>query len=204
MSRKFGHAMRMFAAIVCLVVADAPPMRVVAAEDAEKLPEPKLDESTVVVLDKEINGLPAGTKLISSPSYMQYSLHPVVDGVKHRMDLGWQECSWASEEDESPHGIEIRLSKPSSGGRFQITWAYDIHNEEGGRWWISREYVVQIKNKAESPWKTVVWVKNNQSAIGSHPLPDEPFRFLRVVQPPGGGHRLRPNIMWVGQVELTE
>ena len=36
------------------------------------------------------------------------------------------------------------------------------------------------------------------------PLPDESFRFLRIVQMPGGGHKLRPNLMWVGQIELTD
>ena len=118
--------------------------------------------------------------------------------------MGWQEASWVSEEDTSPHGIEVRLSKPVRGGRFQITWGYDINNDEGGRWWISRNYCIQIKNKADSPWKTVLRVKNNQSAIGSYPLPDEPFRFLRVVQLPGGGHPLRPNLMWVGQIEVTD
>ena len=175
-----------------------------AVKEADRVPDLKLDETETVVLEKARNGLPAKSKVVATPSFPNYRLAPIVDGIKLRKDMGWQESSWVSEEDASPHGIELRLSKPARGGRFQITWGYDINNDEGGRWWISRNYCIQIKNKAESPWKTVLSVKDNQSAIGSYPLPDEPFRFLRVVQLPGGGHKLRPNLMWVGQVELTD
>lgn len=166
--------------------------------------ELQLDTSTTVVLDKEINGLPAKTKLISTPSFQDYSLAPVVDGIKKRKELGWQECSWASEENESPHGIEIRFSEPHRGGRFQVTWAYDIYNEEHGKWWTSRDYVIQIKGKKDDAWKTVIAVKNNQSTVGSYPLPDEPIGYLRIYQLPGGGPADRPNIMWIAQVELLD
>jgi len=173
------------------------------AADAVKV-EVKLDPSTAVEIKKEINGLPASTKVISTPTYPEYALTPVVDGIKKRKDLGWQDGSWASEEDENIHGIEVQLGKPQRGGRFQISWAYDIHNEDNGKWWVSRDYVIQIKAKADSPWKTVAAVKGNQSVVGSYALPDELIGFIRIYQLPGGGHADRPNIMWVGQIEVTE
>ena len=171
---------------------------------AQPVPDLKLDDTTSVVLKKAGNGMAANTQLISTPSFPNYNLAPVVDGIRNRQELGWQQNAWASEEDPSPHGIEIRLGKPARGGRFQVTWAYDVNNDAGGRWWISRNYCIQIKKQAGTSWQTVVRVKDNQSAIGSYPLPDEPFSFLRIVQLPQGGHPLRPNMMWVGQVELTE
>ena len=174
----------------------------VSAED--KLPALSLDSTTEVVLAAAINGLPAKTKLIATPSYEEYSLGPVVDGVKKRIDLNWQDAAWASAEENTPHGIEIRLSKPQRGGRFQVTWAYDIYNEDNGRWWISRNYLIQIKDNAGDAWKTVADVKNNQSVIGSYLLPDESYSFLRIYQAGDGGHPDRPNLMWVGQVELTD
>ena len=164
----------------------------------------ELDTSTAVVLDKDRNGMPAKTKLICTACYTDYSLGPVVDGIKKRKEMDWQDCSWASAEDESAHGIEIQLSKPMSNGRFQVTWAYDIYNEDNGRWWVSRNYCIQTKKKAGDPWKTVVQVKNNQSVIGSYPLPQEEYSFLRIYQLAGGGHAARPNIMWVGQIELAD
>jgi len=167
-------------------------------------PEVKIDPSTAVEIKKEINGLPAGSKVISTAGYEEYALAPVVDGIKKRKDLGWQECSWASAEDETTHGIEIQLAKPQRGGRFQVTWAYDIHNADNGKWWVSRDYVVQIKEKAGEAWKTVATVKGNQSLIGSYPLPDVAFGFVRIYQLPGGGDPDRPNIMWVGQVEIAD
>ena len=166
----------------------------------EPVPNLKLEESTAVTLDKDRNGMAAKTRLIATPSFIMYSLNPVVDGIKERTELGWQECSWASEEDPLPHGIEIRLSKPVQGGRFQVAWAFDVPT---GKWWISRNYCIQIKAKADAPWKTVITVKNNQSVVGSYPLPDEAFSFLRIVQLPSGGPTDRPDIMWVGQVEFT-
>jgi len=163
-----------------------------------------LDSRTEVVLKKDINGMPSGTKLISTPSFYEYSLGPVADGIEKRKGLGWKECSWASEENGAAHGIEIQFSKPQYGGRFQVTWAYDAYNADNGRWWISRNYVIQIKEKAADAWKTVIAVQNNQSTVGSYPLPREAIGYLRIYQVALGGHLSRPNIMWIGQVGLSE
>jgi hypothetical protein len=178
-----------------------------AAEKAAPKPkavELSLDSGSAVVLEGDRNGMPAKTKLIPTASFQEYSLAPVVDGVKKRQDLTWQEAAWASEEDESPHGIEIQLSKPQRGGRLQVTWAFDTNSDSDVRWWVSRNYVIQVKDKAGDDWKTVLEVKNNQSVVGSYALPDAPFSFIRIYQLAGGGHAARPNIMWVGQLELTD
>jgi hypothetical protein len=166
--------------------------------------ELRLDARNEVVLKKDVNGMPAGTKVISTPSYYEYSLAPVVDGIEKRKGLGWKECSWASEEDGAVHGIEVQFSKPQYGGRFVVTWAYDAYNVDNGKWWISRNYVIQVKEKAADAWKTVVAVQNNQSSVGSYPLPREAIGYLRIYQPALGGHLSRPNIMWVGQIALAE
>jgi hypothetical protein len=163
-----------------------------------------LDSNSAVVLDADRNGMPAKTKLITTASYDSYSPAPLVDGIKKRKDLGPQDAAWASEEEANPHGIEIQFPQPRQGGRFQVTWAYDANGDEKVHWWSSRDYVIQVKDKASDDWKTVVEVKNNQSAIGCYPLPETPFRFLRIYQLAGGGHPGRPNLMWVGQLELME
>ena len=197
----------LFLAIGCSVIASL--ALVVMSTSSTRAEEPakvelKLDPGTAVVLKKEVNGMPANTKLISTPSFVDYTLDPVVDGIKKRKELGWQECSWASEENGLPHGIEIQFGMPQRGGRFQVTWAYDIYNADGGKWWISRDYVIQVKEKAADEWKTVFTVKNNQSVVGCYPLPNESIGFLRIYQLPGGGHPERSDIMWVGQVELLD
>ncbi len=184
------------------------PTRSIRAADSEapkaKAVELQLENDSAVVLDADRNGLPAKTKLIATAPYPEYLLAPVVDGNKKRKDLGWQEAAWASAEDDSTHGIEIQLSKPQRGGRFQVTWAYDTNGDEKVSWWVSRDYVIQVKEKASDDWKTVVAVKNNQSIVGCYPLPDTPFSFLRIYQLAAGGHPARPNLMWVGQIELME
>jgi hypothetical protein len=180
---------------------------VCAAEEEppkSKALELPLDSGAAVVLDADRNGMPAKTKLIPTPSFEGYSLSPVVDGIKKRQELGPVEAAWASAEDESPHGIEIQFSQPRRSGRFQVTWAFDTNGDPNVRWWISRHYVIQVKAKAGDDWKTVVEVKNNQSVVGSYPLPEAPFSFLRIYQLAGGGHAARPNLMWVGQLELAD
>ena len=194
------------AASVSLALLLAPTLTgsVIAAEKPSpeaKAVELKLDGNTAVVLDANRNGMPAKTKLIATAPYLEYSLTPILDGIKQRKDLGWQEAAWASEEDETTHGIEIQFSQPQRGGRFQVTWAYDANSDDKVRWWISRNYVIEVKEKAGDEWKTVVEVKNNQSVVGSYPLPETPFGFLRIYQLAGGGHPARPNLMWVGQLE---
>ena len=192
---------------LALLLIQTPVRSVWAAEkDAPKgkAVELKLETDSAVVLDADRNGMAAKTKLIPTASYEGYGLAPVVDGIKKRKELGWQEAAWASAEDDTPHGIEIQLSQPQRGGRFQITWAYDTNGDDKVAWWVSRDYVIQVKDKAGDDWKTVVAVKNNQSVVGSYPLPDTPFRFLRIYQLANGGHPSRPNLMWVGQLELVE
>ena len=169
-----------------------------------KAVELKLDSDAAVVLDASRNGFPAKTKLLATEPYDSYLLTPVVDGLKQRKDLGWQDAAWASAEDDTTHGIEIQLSQPQRGGRLQVTWAYDTSASESVRWWISRDYVIQIKDKASDEWKTVVEVKNNQSVVGCYPLPETAFSFVRIFQSAGGGHPQRPNLMWVGQLELLK
>ena len=167
-----------------------------------KAVELKLDSNTAVVLDAARNGFPAKTKLIATEPYPDYQLTPVVDGIKQRKDLSPQEAAWASAEDDTAHGIEIQLSQPQRGGRFQVTWAYDTNGPESVRWYFSRDYVIQIKDKAGDEWKTAVEVKNNQSIVGCYPLPETAFSFVRILQTAGGGHAQRPNLMWVGQLEV--
>jgi len=169
-----------------------------------KAVELTLDASSTVVLETSRNGFPARTKLTATEPYPEYNLTPVVDGIKQRKDLGWQEAAWASAEDETAHGIEVQFSQPQRGGRFQVTWAYDVNSDDKVRWWVSRDYIIQVKEKASDTWKTVIEVKNNQSVVGSYPLPETPFSYVRICQLAGGGHPLRPNLMWVGQLELVK
>ena len=166
--------------------------------------ELKLDGSLTVVLDAARNGLPAKTKLMATAPFAEYYLTPVVDGIKRRKDLSWQEAAWASEEEDSMHGIEVHLGQPQRGGRFQVTWAYDTNGDEKVRWWASRDYVIQVKEKAGDEWQTVADVKNNQSVVSSHPLPETAYSFVRIYQLAGGGHPSRPNLMWVGQIEVVD
>lgn len=207
-SRKTCQAIGGSAVIKCLIFAAMVTSSVYAGQEEKTANTASvvlaLDSRTEVVLKNDVNGMPAGTKLISTPSFHEYSLAPVVDGIEKRKGLGWKACSWASEENGAVHGIEIQLSKPQRGGRFQVTWAYDAFNADGGKWWISRNYVIQTKEKAADAWKTVITVQNNQSAVGSYPLPEESFGYVRIYQVVLGGHLSRPNIMWIGQIALTE
>ena len=182
---------------VSLCAADKP------AANAKAV-ELKLDSGTAATLDAARNGFPAKTKLIATEPYPDYQLTPVVDGIKQRKDLSPQEAAWASAEDDTAHGIEIQLSQPQRGGRFQVTWAYDTNGPESVRWWFSRDYVIQVKDKTGDEWKTAVEVKNNQSIVGCYPLPETSFSFVRIFQSAGGGHPQRPNLMWVGQLELLK
>ena len=194
-------------ATLAVLLAQALISAVCAAEKnpaKSKALELALDSGAAVVLEADRNGMPAKTKLIPTASYEGYSLAPVVDGIRKRQELSPQDAAWASEEAESPHGIEIQFSKPQRGGRFQVTWAYDTNGDSNVRWWVSRDYVIQVKANASDDWKTVVEVKNNQSVVGSYPLPETPFSFLRIYQVAGGGHAARPNLMWVGQLELAD
>lgn len=193
------HSKRFFEIITENIVGRPP-----KPKKAEETSEFKLDPGTAIVLKDDRNGMPAGTKLLATPCFAEYSLAPVVDGIKDRKDLRWDMNSWASSENASPHGIEIQLAKPMQGGNLQITWAFDIYNKAGGLWYTSRAYSIQVKAKAEDPWQTVADVKDNQSKVSLHALPKEPFRFVRIVQLAGGGSASRLNIMWIGQIEMTK
>lgn len=165
------------------------------------LKEMVLDESKAFTLKAEKNGFPANTKLIPSGNFDDnYVVEVLVDGKKNRKEMPWQEAAWASAETEEPQGIQINLGKPMQGGRFQVAFAYDA-----GSWYTSRNFRVQVKAKETDAWKDVAVVDNNKSVIGSFVLPeDESFSFIRLYQPVGGGYVDRPNLLWLGQIEITE
>lgn len=146
------------------------------------------------VLPAAKNGFPAGTVLMPSGCYGGYRVDPIVDGVRDREKLHWTNAAWASADDGDVAWLEIRFPQPQSRRTLRVRWATD-----NGRLHASRDYRVEVQRSGK--WHIVQHVTGNTAEVTIHTLPADPFDAVRLYQPPGGGNKLRPNLMWIAQVE---
>jgi hypothetical protein len=150
-------------------------------------------ESLAYTLDQTRNGFPAGTKILPSSLFPGYGVAAIVDGVEDRSKLHWTVSAWASAEVGEDESLEIRLPQARRGGTLQIDFN-DSH--------ASRAFVLQTRASKDSPWQDVRKFDDNRDDIRNTTLPSEPYEAIRVLQHPGGGSALRPNLIWISQLRL--
>lgn len=169
---------------------------IVGEPDPKWLKMQATPESMSVVLAEPANGFPAGTKLVPSSCFAGYTVAAIVDGVEDRSGLHWTKAAWASSEDTGQTWLSVELPTPTAGGELVITWAVD-----SGETHVSRDYVIEVQRDGQ--WSAVASANgDSQAPVSRHPLPNEPFDAVRIVQPDGGGSVQRPGLMWIGQLAL--
>jgi hypothetical protein len=150
-------------------------------------------ESLACTLDEPRNGFPAGTKALPSSLFPGYGVAAVVDGIEDRAKLHWSVAAWASAEAGETEFLEFRLPQPRRGGTLRIDWQPNH---------ASRVFAVETRSSKSSPWLVVQKFDDNRDEVREIVLPDESYEHIRIRQAPGGGSKLRPNLMWVAQVRL--
>jgi len=148
--------------------------------------------------------LPPGTLVAVDSSFDEYGPGPLSDGQINPVTGDWTQVAWASDETAEPHWIELHLPKPMAVRQVRLWWAAD-----SGRLHVSKQVEVQIKHAGPTsgPGK---WVRAEvQKAETSDPkglttitLTGPAVQDLRLWQPAHGGSVLRPDLMWVTEVEV--
>jgi len=168
-------------------------------------PENRVSNAVAVFYAPEIEvpgenlaAVAAGAVVTVDSSYGgAYNAAPVTDGVRMpEPDVHWTEAAWASAERATEHWVEIELPEAAKIGRAVLWWPFD-----NGWLFTSRDFGVQYE--AEGRWVDAATVSGNQRAV--HTIVDfEPAeaKRWRVVQSKGGGPPKRPDLMWLGEVEL--
>lgn len=189
--------------------------------DYQGRPDPKwiadfeTAESRSHVLPAAANGFPAGTTVIPSSNYPDYSVTPVVDGRQDKSNVGWRDRAWASMDIQQGHSLEFRFPEPIKRHRLIIDW-----NVEGGAAYISRKLRVETQvaevswihrvkaifsgasTPAPAAWHRAWFTDNNSAQQTIVDLESVSMNALRIEQPAGSGSPDRPDVMWVQQVRV--
>jgi hypothetical protein len=170
--------------------------KIVGKSDAKWWEKQAKPEDITLTLDSPRNGFPAGTRVIPSGCFLGYAVAPIVDGLDDRAGFDWSKVAWASAEEQGePAWVELQLPEARVGGRLGIEW------EKGH---ASRDFDVETRSAPNGQWSRVARVRDNREPTCTINLPREPYRYIRIHQPPGGGSKARPNLMWIARVRWLE
>ncbi len=139
-----------------------------------------------------------GTKIKADSAFAGYNPISVIDGFTNDKRLPWQRAAWASLDLFVDHWLEIELPAPKKISKVKIYWAYD-----NGRYYNSKE--VEIQYFFQGYWKKLGVIKTDKDNIPVSVLKlsrPEIGRKIRIYQKKGNGPRIRPNIMWIAEVEI--
>lgn len=168
--------------------------------DKRWLAPTETSETRIVTLNTSRNGFPAGTRVVPSSNYSDYTVAAVVDGVTEKDTLGWRDRAWASVEDTGEHFLEFSLPAPTRASGVSVDWAQD-----NGTSFPARSFRIEVRPagaSASNSWTRVARIEDNTGSQSRLTFEPADITALRIVQAPKGGASLRPNLMWVQQVSL--
>ncbi len=154
--------------------------------------KPKKDENNFALY---YNGAKVEADSIFAGDYDPIAL---IDGFTNDKRIPWQDIAWASLELYIDHWVTIEFSKPQKIGNVKIYWAYD-----NGKYYNSKE--IEIQYYFQGYWKNLAVVKTDKdnTPVSEVKIPTpEIGRELRIFQKKGNGPRVRPNIMWISEIEV--
>ena len=128
----------------------------------------------------------------------EYDPIKVIDGLTNDKNLPWEDAAWASLELPVEHWIEIELAKTAKIKRVKIYWAFD-----NGKYFNSQE--VEVQYYFQGYWKKLGVIKTDKMDTPvSEIIIEKPEigKTLRIYQSAGKGPKVRPNLMWIAEVEV--
>lgn len=142
----------------------------------------------------------SGAVLRGDSSFTNYpSLASLQDGVTVMPGVSaGNDLTWASDETDTPHWLEIHLKKPVRLREVSLYWA-----RPSSGYHTSRQFEIQVP--AGAGWRAV-W-HTPAAGLATAACTRCPFApvvtdRIRVYQTAGGGSAARPNLLWQGEVEV--
>ncbi len=167
-------------------------------------------EADPSLLKEVINGITAvkkknnlalfynGAKVKCDSAFAGYNPVKLIDGFTNDKRLPWKDAAWASLDLYVDHWIIVTLPKPVKVKKVKIYWAYD-----NGRYYNSKK--VEIQYFFQGYWKKlgeITTEKENTPVSVLNIEKPEIARQIRIYQKKGDGPKIRPNIMWIAEVEI--
>ncbi len=168
-------------------------------------------EEDVSRLKEEINGVKAkkdkknialkyNDAKVRADSIFGSEYNPIkaIDGITNDKRLPWQEAAWASLELFIDHWLEIEFAEPRKISRVKIYWTYDNR-----RYYNSKE--VEVQYYSQDSWKKLDIITTDKDNVPVSELKiekPETAKKVRIFQNKGNGPRSRPNLMWIGEIEI--
>jgi hypothetical protein len=135
--------------------------------------------------------------LLAESSYAGYEkLEVLTEGKKMTPGETTYGSTWASEEVPGDHWVVIAWPTPQELKGAEIFWA-----NFGGVFHAPQELLVQTWDGTK--WTTLTSLhKVPATASTTVSFPPQKSARLRLLQPSGMGHEVRPNIMWITEIKV--
>lgn len=168
----------------------------------EPFPEPAPASYPALQGPQGVPNLAPEAEVVVDSSFRGYTPSVLNDGQRNDVsEVGrWAEVAWAAAETEKEHWIELRWHRPVTILQVDIYWAPDR-----GRYFSSSSLRVEALDVSDDTWH-LLWEYTQQPthAVARTSATFAPVKAtaLRLWQPPGGGPKDRPGLMWVSEVEV--
>ena len=176
------HRQRALTSTIRVDLADASPDRNVVARTITYTCLEYLAKDVALLVDSALTGYE--------------DLDVMIDGEVMEKGVTTYGCTWASEEKSGDHWVVLAWPRPREISRAEVSWA--VYSDT---YWAASRLLAQVWDGEQ--WVTVKELGDNPATVSTVlELPKTTTDRLRILQPSGGGHPNRPNIMWITEIEV--
>ncbi|WP_269537106.1 discoidin domain-containing protein [Cerasicoccus fimbriatus] len=134
----------------------------------------------------------------TSSDFPGYGPSPLRDGVTEpTASMAFNEAAWASEESASPHWVRFEFPEPVEVSEVKLYW-----NHEGGVTYTSQEGVIRGRT-VDGQRRLLTRFQNAETTnVTTVSFTPTTVASLEILQPARRGPQLRPNILWLTEIEV--
>ncbi|WP_309383289.1 discoidin domain-containing protein [Cerasicoccus frondis] len=134
----------------------------------------------------------------TSSDFPGYGPSPLRDGVTQPpASMAFNEAAWASEESASPHWVRFEFPEPVEISEVKLYW-----NNEGGVTYTSQEGVIQGRTIDGDRRQLTRFQNDKTTDVTTVVFEPATLASLEILQPARRGPEIRPNILWLTEIEV--
>lgn len=149
-----------------------------------------LDENASLAID-------SGVKVLADSVFGGYSTGPLHDGIADTENVAWNQASWASEDTDTDHWVEIQFPDSTEARELVIHW-----NREAGITYTGQRGRLVATSEAGESLDLGQWKSEPNEVATRITFDAQPLKSIRVIQDAQQGSKERPGIMWVSEVAV--
>lgn len=157
------------------------------------------EDDIYVVFAKPVEHLARqpGVRVTADSVFAGYTTKPLHDGIYEPVGLPWDQSAFASGETPEPRWIRVTFPEPTTVSTITAYW-----HEEGGVRYASRQGEAWGLLPDGRRIRLGAFSEMTSSRATVLSFAPQTVTAIEWRQPAGGGHPLRPNLIWIAELEI--